>query len=171
MDETASRIIAQLNLVPLPLEGGLFHQTYVSAEQIPLAGLPARYKTPKPFCTAIYYMLTADPWTYSSLHRLPSDEIYHFYLGDPVEMLLLEPGGAVHRVTLGQNILQGQQVQWVAPAGWWQASALLPGGRFALLGTTMAPGYTPDDFEPGDAAALTQEYPGEAASIRRLSAG
>lgn len=159
-----------LNLRPLPDEGGLFVQTYVSKEWIPGANLPERYKgQAKPFGTAIFYLLTNDLDSFSALHRLPTDEIYHFYLGDPVEMLLLYADGSTRKVILGQNILDGQFVQWVVPRGVWQGSYLLPGGEYALLGTTMAPGFTPDDYEPGERDFLLTQYPQEADLIRRLT--
>lgn len=165
-----SEIINLLNLKPLPNEGGLFVQTYVSEEWIPIASLPERYKgRTKPFGTAIFYLLTNDLDSFSVLHRLPTDEIYHFYLGDPVEMLLLYANGSTRRVVLGQNILAGQFVQWVVPRGVWQGSYLLPGGEYALLGTTMAPGFTLEDYEPGDRDFLLTQYPQEADLIRRLT--
>ena len=77
--------------------------------------------------------------------------MFHFYLGDPVEQWRLHPDGRVERVVLGGDMLGGQVVQSVAPRGAWQGSRLCPGGRFALLGTTMAPGFDPRDYEHGDA--------------------
>jgi hypothetical protein len=97
--------------------------------------------------------------------------VYHFYLGDPVELLLLFPDGAGRRVVLGPDILHGQQVQFVAPRGVWQGSRLLPGGRFALLGTTMAPGFDPTDYEGGRRHELLARYPDHAALIRALTRG
>ncbi|MCI0403556.1 MAG: cupin domain-containing protein [Acidobacteria bacterium] len=166
---TAQQIIELLQLEPLPVEGGLFRQTYCSAERIRQAALPARYRGDKPFATAIYYLLTSDPDSFSALHRLPTDEVYHFYLGDPVEMLLLFPQGGGRRVVLGQNILHGQQVQFVAPSGVWQGSRLIPGGRFALLGTTMAPGFDASDYQGGQRAELLARYPDQAELIRALT--
>lgn len=166
----ANEIIKLLNLRPLTNEGGLFVQTYVSKEWIPTHCLPERYKgCTKPFGTAIFYLLTNDLDSFSALHRLPTDEIYHFYLGDPVEMLLLYADGSTRRVVLGQDILAGQFVQWVVPRGVWQGSYLLPGGEYALLGTTMAPGFTPDDYEPGKRDFLLIQYPQVGDLIRRLT--
>ena len=166
---TAQQLIEQLKLEPLPIEGGFFRQTYCSAETLPQAALPERYRGEKPFGTAIYYLLTSDADSFSALHRLPTDEVYHFYLGDPVEMLLLFPDGAGRRVVLGPEVLNGQQVQFVAPRGVWQGSRLIPGGQFALLGTTMAPGFTPTDYEGGRRADLLARYPDHADLIRALT--
>lgn len=164
-----AELIEALKLAPLPVEGGLYRQTYVGDESIPRGGLPARYSTDKPFSTAIYYLLTDEPDSFSALHRLPTDEIYHFYLGDPVEQLLLLPDGASERVVLGHDLLSGQRVQHVAPRGVWQGSRLIAGGRFALLGTTMAPGFSDHDYEGGEREALIERYPDQAELIRSLT--
>jgi predicted cupin superfamily sugar epimerase len=157
---TAEELIRLLRLEPLPREGGWYRETYRSALQWPAAARAAG--------TAIYYLLTPD--TFSALHRLPTDEVFHFYLGDPVEMLQLGPspteGGRI--LTLGPDILAGQQAQTVVPAGVWQGSQLREGGRFALMGTTMAPGFDFADYEAGERAVLTAMYPEFAGRIDRL---
>lgn len=164
---TAEDLIRLLGLEPLEPEGGYFRQTYRAAETIPRAALPARYVADKAFSTAIYYLLTPD--TQSALHRLPTDEVYHFYLGDPVTLLQLYPGGASEMVTLGPRIDQGQRVQAVVPAGTWQGSLLNPGGAWVLMGTTMAPGFDDSDFALGERAALLAQYPERAELIVRLT--
>ena len=166
---TAEEVIRMLRLVPLPVEGGWFRQTYLSDETIPANALSARYGEDKPFGAAIYFLLTDEPDCFSALHRLPSEEIYHFYFGDPVELLMLHPGGRSDRIVLGHAIGNGQSVQVVVPRDVWQGSHLLPGGKFALMGTTMAPGFTPKDFTGGDRDELIREYPAEAALIRALT--
>ena len=162
-------LIARLGLVPLPVEGGLFRQTYLADETLAATALPARYGRPKPLSTAIYYLLTAEPDSFSALHRLPTEEVYHFYLGDPVEMLLLHPDGRSEEVRLGPDVLGGERVQLVVPRGVWQGSRLMAGGAFALLGTTMAPGFDPADYEGGDRQRLIDAYPGAAVLIHALT--
>jgi len=162
-------LIARLGLVPLPVEGGLFRQTYIADETLAAEALPARYGRPKPFSTAIYYFLTADPDSFSAMHRLPTEEVYHFYLGDPVEMLLLHPDGRSEELRLGPDVLGGERVQHVVPRGVWQGSRLIAGGAYALLGTTMAPGFDPADYDGGDRERLVQAYPGAAERIRALT--
>jgi len=147
------------------MEGGLYRRTYRSDEIIPKSALPERYSTSKRFGTAIYYLLTPD--TRSALHRLPTDEIYHFYLGDPVEMLQLHPDGTSEIIILGPEIGKGQKVQVVVPKGTWQGSILMEGGRFALMGTTMSPGFDFSDYEPGD-ISLAEKYPSRKEMIKRL---
>lgn len=152
-DEIKSR----LNLKPLPYEGGYFTETYRSSRQVPQEALPEPYKGSRPLATAIYYLLTPD--TFSALHRLPTDEVYHFYLGDPVEILSLFPDGSSNTSILGADILHHMQLQMVIPGGVWQGGGLMPGGRFALLGTTMSPGFDPADFELGRRDDLMASYP------------
>ena len=162
-------VIEHLGLVPLPGEGGLYRQTYLAGDTVQRACLPGRYGSDKPFSTAIYYLLTAEPDSFSAMHRLPTDEVYHFYLGDPIEMLMLFPDGRSERVVLGQDILGGQKVQHVVPRDVWQGSRLAPGGQFALMGTTMAPGYTEPDYEDGQADKLSAQYPEQAELIGQLT--
>lgn len=164
---TVEELKQLLNLVPLPVEGGYFAETYRSPEGVPQAALPSRYSGDRSFGTAIYFLLT--PKTFSALHRLKSDEVYHFYLGDPVTMLLLHPGGESEVITLGQNIEAGQRVQVVVPRGSWQGSFLRAGGAFALMGTTMSPGFNPADFEVGERQALISAYPDRRRLIERLT--
>ncbi len=163
----AQKIIAELGLKRLPVEGGLYIESYRASDMIPQAALPARYKADKPTGTAIYYCMT--PGNRSIMHRLPTDEIYHFYLGDPVTMLLLYPDGRSNVVTLGQDILRGAHVQMVVPRGVWQGLYLNQGGTFALMGTTMAPGFDTSDFEAGVRGVLLRRYPKHADLIVRLT--
>ena len=103
------------------------------------------------------------------MHRLPWDEIFHFYLGDPVELLLLDPGHAGRVATLGVDLIAGQRPQIVVPAGAWQGARLAAGGRVALLGTTMAPGFDAADFESGSRAELVAEWPEHGVAIAALT--
>jgi uncharacterized protein len=172
----ARKIIEALDLKPLAEEGGYYKETYRSEGKIGLASLPDLYSSDRSCGTAIYYLLTPD--TYSALHRLPGDEIFHFYLGDPVEMLMLhgyeedeksEKGGKGEIITLGQDILNGERPQVVVHGGVWQGAYLRDGGKFALLGTTMAPGFDFADFQTADPAQLEKAYPDYKEIIHRLS--
>lgn len=166
---TAREIIERLRLEPLPVEGGHFRQTWVADEVVAAEALPARYARAKAAGTAIYYLLTDEADSFSAFHRLPTDEVYHFYLGDPVEQWRLHEGGRVERVVLGPDLAAGQVVQHVAPRGVWQGSRLVPGGRVALLGTTMAPGFDPSDYEGGVRERLLSTHPAAADVIRALT--
>ena len=154
---TADQIITLLNLKPHPEEGGYFVETYRSSETISEKALPSHYKGARPFGTAIYYLLT--PETFSSIHRLQSDEIFHFYIGDPIEMPQLFPDGSGKVLILGSDILNGMQPQVFVPRGVWQGARLLKDGRFALSGTTVSPGFELADYEFGRRDELVKSYP------------
>jgi uncharacterized protein len=164
---TADDLIRALNLQPHPMEGGYFRETYRSTETLAAGSLRAGFSGPRSLKTAIYYLLT--PWTFSAMHRLPGDEMFHFYLGHPVRMLQLWPDGSAHTVFLGSDVLGGQQPQVVVPGGVWQGCRLVPGGEFALMGTTMAPGFDSADYKTGVREDLMARYPEEAEMIQQLT--
>ena len=158
---TADEIKRLLNLAPHPVEGGSFRRTYTSTGTVTLPrGMRA-------LGTAIYYLLEAG--TFSEMHVLDSDEIFHFYLGDPVEMLQLRPGGHSVLYTLGPDLAAGQQVQLVVPAGVWQGMRLIGNGKVALLGCTVTPGFDFADYRSGSYAELAEKWPREAQRIKALT--
>jgi len=108
---TADEIKQLLQLQPLSIEGGFFRETYRSRWAVSAEYLPDGFAGSRSIGTAIYYMLT--PETFSALHRLPGTEVFHFYLGDPVVMLQLLPDGSSRTITLGSDLLNGQQPQVV----------------------------------------------------------
>lgn len=163
----AQQIIDRLGMQPHPEEGGYFVETYRCEELFPRKALPDRYHGRRSFGTAIFYLLT--PETFSQLHKLDSDEIFHFYLGDPVTMLQLRPDGSSEVLMLGQDILNGEQLQVVVPRGTWQGSFLSEGGEYALLGCTVAPGFDYADYETGSRGDLLKEYPEQEELIVRLT--
>ena len=168
MSLTAKEVIELLRLEPLPVEGGYYRVTYRADETLGSAALPERSGGPRAYGGAIYYLLHGDH--FSALHRLLTDEVYHFYLGQPVEMLLLYPGGHDKVVRLGTDLAAGERVQMVVPRGAWQGSRLADrSDGFALMGTTMAPAYDQADFELGDRTALIAAYPQRAELIRALT--
>jgi predicted cupin superfamily sugar epimerase len=160
-------IIRELGLMPLPEEGGLYAETYRSGGVIPGGAVPGRQAGPRCCATAIYYLIT--PERFSALHRVASTEIFHFYLGDPVNMLQLHPDGTGQTLTLGSDLLSGQRPQAVVRRGIWQGTRLAPGGRFALLGCTVSPGFEYQDYEHGRRAELLAAYPAWAARIEELT--
>jgi len=161
MKHSAEEIIAKLGLTKLPEEGGLYRETYRSAQQM---HLPQGVRN---CCTAIYYLVTPDE--FSSLHRVASDEIVHFYSGDPVEMLQIFDDGVSQKILLGSDVLAGQFPQVVVPAGVWQGTRLSGGGAWALLGCTVSPGFELADFEAGSRTRLTARFPSLTAEIARFT--
>ncbi len=154
---SADRVRSLLGLVPHPDEGGDFVETYRSDDIVTADALPRRYASPRTLGTAIYYLVTPDGS--SVMHRLRSDEVFHFYLGDPVEMLQLFPDGTGRLVVLGPDLERGMQPQAVVPSGVWQGARLIDGGAWALLGTTVAPGFDHADYEAGRRDDLVEAYP------------
>ena len=160
---TAKELIEKLRLERHP-EGGWFRETWrCGAGFEPGEAWGGRRSAG----TAIYYLLTPD--TYSAMHRLPGDEVFHFYLGDPVEMLELLPDGRGRVTVLGAG-LDGMRPQHVVPGGVWQGSRLRAGGAWALLGTTMSPGFAYEDYEHGGPELVTR-YPEHGDLVRALLPG
>lgn len=146
---TSDQLIRLLDLKPHP-EGGFFRETYRS-----------------PHSTAIYYLLV--PGSVSKMHRLKSDEVFHFYMGDPVTWVQLVPGGKAKKTILGQGLDQGHQAQMVVPAHTWFAGYLNEGGNFALMGTTVAPAFEFKDFELGRQEDLLTLFPQAREEILKLT--
>jgi predicted cupin superfamily sugar epimerase len=162
----ARSLIEKLGLEPHP-EGGYYRETWRSRVQLPGAALPAAYAGERCAGTAIYYLLTPD--TFSAFHRVASDEIFHFYRGDPVELWTLASDGSGGCTTLGSEVEKGMHPQAVVPAAAWQGSRLKAGGAYALLGTTVAPGFDFDDFEMATRDVLAAAYPDFAAIVAALT--
>ena len=155
---TFETVIQLLKLEPHPAEGGFFRETYSSKDMLEQNHLPSIYKSPHKTSTAIYFLITEG--NFSAMHRLKSDEIFHFYLGDPVEMFLMDEKGNGRIVILGQDIATGQTLQQVVPRNYWQGLRVKDGGKWSLLGTTVSPGFEYEDFELGERNQLVEQYPG-----------
>ncbi|MEU7471198.1 cupin domain-containing protein [Streptomyces sp. NPDC044984] len=155
---TPDDLVAHYGLEPIPREGGRFRQTWAG---------PAR-PDGRPEGTAVVVLLTDAPGDFSAMHRLPTDEIWHFHLGDPLDLLLLAPDGTARTPVLGPDVLGGQHVQLTVPAGTWMGARVAAGGAWTLFGCTMAPGFTYEGYEHGDAAELTGRHPEWAALITEL---
>lgn len=151
---TPDDLVAHYGLEPIPREGGLFRRTWAG---------PSRADG-RPAGTAIVALLTADD--FSALHRLTGDEVWHFYLGAPLDLLFLAPDGTTATPVLGPDVLAGQHPQLTVDAGTWMGARSR--GAWTFFGCTMAPGFTYEDYEHGDAAELAARYPGEADRIAGL---
>ena len=160
---TADEIKTLLKLEPHPVEGGHFRRTYTSKLCLDTE------RGTRPAGTAIYYLL--EPGTFSEMHILISDELFHFYLGDPVEMLQLWPDGSARTVILGNDLARGQHPQLIVPKYVWQGSHLLPGGQVALFGCSVSPGFDYADYETGRRDALLRDYPQYSDLIHALTRG
>jgi predicted cupin superfamily sugar epimerase len=158
---TAAEIRELLRLEPHPIEDGWFRRTYTSSEPLVTPHGPRHTNT------AIYYLL--EEGAFSEMHTLSSDEVFHFYLGSPVEMLQLFPDGRSAVFTLGPEIEVGQMLQLAVPAGVWQGTRLLECGKWALLGCTVTPGFDYGDYQNANFEELAAKWPAEAERIRKLT--
>jgi predicted cupin superfamily sugar epimerase len=155
---TAEDVKKLLGLQPHPREGGWYVRTYEAAEKVDAKAFEdERYAGARRTGTAIYYLLEAQ--TFSEMHRLKSDEVFHFYAGDAVEMLQLIENGKGAIVVIGNDLLRGQRPQVVVERGVWQGSRLVEGGRWALLGCTVSPGFEFEDYETGAREDLCEAWP------------
>jgi predicted cupin superfamily sugar epimerase len=164
---TADEIVKFFNMKPLLPEGGFYIETYRAAEKIKKSSLPITLSGDRNISTAILYLLPAN--TISSFHMLKTDEIFHFYLGDPVTMIHLKPDGNCEKITLGSDILKGQKIQVLIQKGTWQGSFVNEGGKFALMGCTVAPGFDPADFEQAKREQLLKQFPNHSEWITKLT--
>jgi len=158
---TAHEIKALLKLEPHPIEGGHFRRTYTSKLSLDTE------RGIRPAGSAIYYLL--EPGTFSEMHILASDELFHFYLGDPVEMLQLWPNGESKIIVFGHDLAAGQQVQHLVPAGVWQGTRLIGEGKVALLGCSVVPGFDFADYVSGSYTDLAEKWPNQKTRIQELT--
>jgi uncharacterized protein len=153
--------IKKLELAKHP-EGGYFKETYRSNETIFAAALPPRFDGNRAFSTAIYFLLTAVEC--SSLHRIKSDEMWHFHAGSELIIHIIEPTGSYSQIKLG-----GDRFQAVVPAGCWFGATVDEPQSYALVGCTVAPGFDFADFELARRDELIAQYPRLRGIIERLT--
>ena len=158
-------LIEQYKLQPHP-EGGWYYQTYKSNEQIAAAALPERFGADRAFSTAIYFLL--EQGNFSAFHRIKSDECWHFYSGDVLQIYIIRQNGKMEIISLGSDHTKGQTFQYVVPANCWFASRPAPGSEYCFVGCTVAPGFEFEDFELANATTLSNAFPQHIAIIREL---
>ena len=154
---TAEEIKAMLGLEPHPT-CGFVAETYRSPLKIPVGSLPHAYQSERPYGSALYFLVT--PEAQIVMHRIRSDQLYHHYLGDPLEVLMLFPDGPGGVAAVGSDLAAGERPQLFIPGGTFHTSRLKSGAAgWALLASTEWPGVEPPDVEHGDIEALVQAYP------------
>jgi predicted cupin superfamily sugar epimerase len=164
--KSAAEWIAGLGLVAHP-EGGFYRETYRAREVIAADHLPARFGGARAVSTAIYFLLPGDQ--VSALHRIKSDEVWHFYAGSALGLTLIHPDGRLEERRLGADPERGESFQALVPAGCWYGAAVDDPSAYALVGGTVAPGFDFADFELADRAALLDAFPQHRAAILRLT--
>ena len=163
-------VVRLLALVPHP-EGGFYRETYRAAELLPQAALPRGFGGARAVSTAIYFLVPQG--SFSALHRIASDEVWHHYAGAPLEVIAIFPDGRREDVRLGCALKEGERPQAVVPAGAWFGSRLALGstGDWSLVGCTVAPSFEFADFEMGNRAELLRHFPQHEAIVRELTRG
>lgn len=162
----AAYYVSAFGMQPHP-EGGYFTETYRSPETIPQAALPDRFGGGRSFGTAIYFLLESHH--VSHLHRIWSDEVWHFYAGGPLEVFVIDAGGSLSVIRLGSDPGKGEVFQAVVPAGCWFGSKTAEGTAFSLVGCTVAPGFDFADFELANRTAMLAQFPQYRAVIDKLT--
>jgi len=166
MTNTAQTYIQALQLLPHP-EGGFYRETYRSLQTVAVAQAADGAPVPRHVSTGIYFLL--EHGNFSAFHKIRSDEMWHFYAGDALEVLELADDGSLRCTRLGQDMGQGEVFQHVVPAHTWFASRVAGGGAFSLVGCTVAPGFDFADFDMADRAALLADFPQHRQTITELT--
>ncbi len=163
---TVEKLIEKYQLIPHP-EGGYFRETYRSEGVIPHQALPDNFKGDRNYCTGIYFLLPQG--TKSCLHRIQSDEMWHFYLGGSMTLVLMHEDYGVQNIILGSDLQAGETVQFVVPAGWWFGGYPNPESAYSFVGCTVAPGFDFADFELGTRTDLISKFPESSELILKLT--
>lgn len=169
LPDEAKRLIELLGLEPLPEEGGYYREVYRAKPTVedPHPEESGSGATTRSLATHIYYLLAGEQ--VSLMHRVTGDELFHHYDGDPIEQIHLYENGTGRVVRLGANFDADEQPQCLVPGGAWQGARLADGGRWALMGCTVVPGFEWGDFQLGDRLSLTSAYPDWSPLIEALT--
>lgn len=166
MNKNAEEIINALGLERHP-EGGWFRETYRATEMVPYAALPNRFSGDRSFCTAIYFLLKKGEC--SVLHRIKSDELWHFHAGASMTIHVITPEGDYWTLPLGADLFAGDSFQSVVPAGCWFGAEVTGEGEFSLVSCTVAPGFDFADFDMAKRESLLRQFPAHKELIQRLT--
>jgi predicted cupin superfamily sugar epimerase len=164
---TADEIRSLLKLEP-NATCGFVRVTFVSKQSIAAGGLPAPFVEARPLGSALYFMVT--PGAPVRLHRIRNDQLYHYYLGDPLEVFLLHADGTTERIIVGSDLHSGQRVQLLIPGNTFHTARLIGRRKWFLGASTEWPGVVPADVEIGNLDELAGKYPAVAADLRAIAA-
>src|SRR5215213_167635 len=166
MSLSPAEIMKLLDLRPHPT-CGFTNEIYRSALTVPMADLPSGYDGPRTLGGFLYFLVTDQ--VHIRLHRIRSDQMYHHYFGDPLEVLLLYPDGNSEVRVVGNDLAGGMRPQLLVPGGTFHAGRIRSGGNYALLGTSVWLRAEPSDVEMGDAGALMSKFPAAKAQIETFT--
>jgi uncharacterized protein len=163
---TADDIRSLLKLEP-NATCGFVRITYLSQQSIAAGGLPSPFNDGRPVGSALYFMVT--PTAPVRLHRIRNDQLYHYYLGDPLEVFLLRSEGTSERVIVGPNMRGGEHIQLFIPGNTFHTARVVGRRRWFLGASTEWPGVVPADVEIGNVDELAAKYPSVAADVRAIA--
>jgi predicted cupin superfamily sugar epimerase len=166
-DLTAEEIRSLLNLEP-NATCGFVRVTFLSKDRIAPGGLPAPFADGRPLGSALYFLVT--PGAPVRLHRIRNDQLYHYYLGDPLEVFMLHADGTHARVVVGPDLRAGERVQLLIPGNTFHTARIMGRRRWFLGASTEWPGVVPADVEIGNLDALAARYPAVASDMRAIAA-
>jgi uncharacterized protein len=153
---TKEFLIKSLELLPHP-EGGFYKETYRSEGKIAKGALPAAFGGDRNYSTCIYFLIGKE--NFSALHRIRSDEIWHFYYGDALEVIEINEDGELKKTMVGNGLSQGEVFQYTVKSNTWFGSRVKEGGSFSLVGCSVAPGFDFSDFEMAERTNLIKLFP------------
>lgn len=166
MSNSINDIIYKLKLKPHP-EGGFFRETYRSSEKIKENSLDNGYIGDRNYATCIYFLLTSD--NFSAFHRIKQDEIWHFYDGSPLQLHIISESGVYTSHAIGKNLNKGEVPQFVVSGGSWFAAEVIVNNSYSLIGCTVSPGFSFEDFELKSRNKLISLYPNREKIIIKLT--
>lgn len=166
MKYTAEGIIQHFQLAPHP-EGGYFKEVFRSRNGSEFHDETQGIIGFRNYLTGIYFLLTGD--SFSAFHRINQDESWHFYLGAPVTIFVINPEGQLTQFKLSNDLNSDTEFQVTIPANHWFAAKVDTSESFAFVGCNVAPGFEFVDFELTDRKQLSSEYPQHASLIRELT--
>jgi predicted cupin superfamily sugar epimerase len=164
---TAEEVRSLLNLEP-NATCGFVRGTYVSDSSIAPGGLPPPFADHRPMGSALYFLVTSTAPV--RLHRIRNDQLYHYYLGDPLEVFLLHADGSTERVIVGPDLRAGNRVQLLIPGDTFHTARVIGRRRWFLGASTEWPGVVPTDVEIGNIAEIAAKYPAVADALRAIAA-
>jgi len=164
---TADEIRRLLDLQP-NATCGFVRLTFVSDQPIAPGALPAPFADGRPLGSALYFLVT--PSAPVRLHRIRNDQLYHYYLGDPLEVFLLHGDGTSERAVVGPDLRAGQRAQLRIRGGTFHTARVVGRRRWFLGASTEWPGVVPGDVELGALDELAGRYPDVAADVRAIAA-
>jgi predicted cupin superfamily sugar epimerase len=166
MQDKINALVSHLNLQPHP-EGGYYKEVYRSAGSVPASVLGEPFNGDRSYCTSIYFMLTSD--TFSALHRINQDEMWHFYQGSSLSLHIISPEGNYQNIQVGHDFNKGEVPQVLVPADHWFGATVNEANSFSLVGCTVSPGFDFADFELGDYKGLCKHFPQHEVLIKKLT--